>query len=340
MIINIFVTETSLKKQNMSENTTNREVRNDEIDLLDLFNRMGRTIRKWTNSLGRAFLISVVFLIKRWFPIGLSVAAGFGISFFMKSAAPSIYTSDMVLRSNLIETSEMISYINKLQALDKQTLSQTLGISPGTSNNIRNLSAFWIIDKNKDGIPDHVDYANAHNIYDTTNVRMRDRFDIRVIIKSPQELNLVKDGLLRYIESNSQYQQKNTIRMAHHKELIERLNVDIKNLDSLQKVKYFEETRKRTSQTGGQIVFMQEQNTQLLYNDIYSLYDRKQALETNRDLNRAIVTVLSDFSIPTSRVNGLSYYARRVIPAILIITLIILVIIANRNKLIDIFHKY
>jgi len=87
-------------------------------------------------------------------------------------------------------------------------------------------------------------------------------------------------------------------------------------------------------------VFMQEQNTQLLYNDIYSLYDRKQALETNRDLNRAIVTVLSDFSIPTSRVNGLSYYARRVIPAILIITLIILVIIANRNKLIDIFHKY
>ncbi|MBK9390226.1 MAG: hypothetical protein IPN68_08555 [Bacteroidetes bacterium] len=119
-----------------------------------------------------------------------------------------------------------------------------------------------------------------------------------------------------------------------------RLNIYIKQLDSLQKVKYFEETRKRTSQTGGQIVFMQEQNTQLLYNDIYALYLRKQHIESEMEINKGIVTVLSDFTVPTTRINGLVFYAKQVIPIILIITLFFLIIFVNRNKLIDLYKEY
>jgi len=326
--------------RNMSEDTTNKNVRNDEIDLLDLFNRMGRTLRKWTNSLGRAFLISVVFLIKRWLPIGLSVAAGFGIAFFMKSAAPSIYTSDMVLRSNLIDNAQMIAYINRLQTFDRKTLSETLNLPEGTIKNILSIGAYWIIDLNKDRVPDNVDYRNSHNIYDTTNIRMQDRFDVQVKIKSPQDLDILRDGIIKYINSDPLFQQRNNIRLSQNQELLERLNIDIKQLDSLQKVKYFEETRKRTSQTGGQIVFMQEQNTQLLYNDIYSLYYRKQSLESERNIYNGIVTLLSDFSQPTSRINGLWYYAKDYVPVILIITLLILIASANRDRLKEIYKKY
>lgn len=340
MIINIFVTETSLKKQNMSEDTTNKNVRNDEIDLLDLFNRMGRTLGKWANSLGRALLISVVFLIKRWLPLGLSIAAGIGLAFFMKSTANPVYSSDMVLRTNVIDNAQLISHINRLQTLDKKSLSETLNIPQETIKNIINIGAFWIVDLNKDKVPDHVDYNNSHNIYDTTNIRMTDRFNVRVNIKTPQDLDIIRDGIIRYIENEPQFVQRNRIRLAHNKELIERLNRDIMNLDSLQKVKYFEETRKRTSQTGGQIVFMQEQNTQLLYNDIYTLYNRKQALESELDIYKGIVTLLSDFSQPTSRINGLSYYAKEYVPKILIITLLVLILLSNRYRIKEIYKKY
>ena len=324
----------------MSEDTTNKNVRNDEIDLLDLFNRMGRTLRKWANSLGRAVLISVVFLIKRWLPLGLSVAAGFVVAFFMKSTANPIYSSDMVLRSNVIDNAQMISHINRLQTLDKESLAETLYIPQETINNIINIGAFWIIDLNKDRVPDHVDYNNTHDIYDTTNIRMTDRIDVRVNIKTPQDLDIIRDGLIRFIENEPRFVQRNRIRLAQNTELIARLNRDILNLDSLQRVKYFEETRKRTSQTGGQIVFMQEQNTQLLYGDIYALYSRKQNIESEMDINKGIVTLLSDFSHPTSRINGFSYYAKEYVPVILIITLLVLILLANRKKIIEIFEKY
>jgi hypothetical protein len=85
---------------------------------------------------------------------------------------------------------------------------------------------------------------------------------------------------------------------------------------------------------------MQEQNTQLLYNDIYNLYYRKQALESERDINKGIVTLLSNFSQPTSRINVLSYYAKDYVPAIVIITLLVLIFLANSNRLKEIYKKY
>ena len=324
----------------MSENTTNKNVRNDEIDLVDLFNRMGKTLRRWADSLGRAVLISVVFIMKRWLPLGLSIAAGIGVAYFMKSTANPIYSSDMVLRTNVIDNAQIISKINRLQTLDKETLSETLNIQQETINNLINIGAYWIIDLNKDQVPDHVDYNNTHNIYDTTNIRMKDRFDVRVSIKTPQDLDVIRDGIIRYLENEPQFIQRNSIRQAQTKEVIERVKRDIMNLDSLQKVKLFEESRKRSLQTGGQIIFIQEQNTQLLHNDIFNLYNRKQTLEIEMDMYSGIVTLLSDFSIPSSRVNGLNYYIKKIVPRFFLVMLIFLVLLANTGKIKEIYQKY
>ncbi len=149
--------------------------------------------------LGRAFLISVVFLLRRWLPLGLSLVAGVGVSFIMKSTSESFFTSDMTLKSNATTSDELIPYINRLHTFctenNTDALSNALSISPESAGNIIDISAFWIIDKNKDRIPDYVDYKNNHNVYDTTNVRMKDRLDIRVIIKSTQDLSTVRDGI-------------------------------------------------------------------------------------------------------------------------------------------------
>jgi hypothetical protein len=340
----------------MSENTTNKNGSNDEIDLLDLFRRMGKTIGRLGNALGKAFLISVVFLLKRWLPLGLSIIAGIGISYLLRSTSPSFYTSDLVFRNNLAvldkitrrdnsgTTSEIIAKINKLHTFCSENnltvLSEAISMKSELVKNISDISAYWIIDLSKDGIPDYVDYKGSHNVYDTINVRMHDRLDVRVKINSSQDLNLVRDGILKFIESDSLYQQRNRVRLRQNHDLLTRMNIDILQLDSLQKVKYFEETRNMRPGSGGQIVFMQEQKTQLVYNDIYELYKKKQLLESERDLYKGIVTVLSDFSSPTRRENGAMYYGKQIIPVFFLITLLILIILANRKKMKEIYRKY
>lgn len=340
----------------MAEITPNKNVSNNEIDLLELFRRMGNTINRWGKALGRAFLMSVVFLLRRWLPLGLSILAGIGVSYFVRSTSVSFYSSDLVFRNNLVlmdiktlrdnsgTTSEIISKINKLHIFCSENnlpaLSEAISMKPESGKNISDISAYWIIDQSRDGIPDYVDYKGNHNAYDTINIRMQDRLDVRVKINSPQDLNLVRDGIIKFIQSDSLYQQRNRLRLRQNKELLSRLDYDIIQLDSLQKVKYFEETRNIKPANGGQIVFMQEQKTQLVYNDIYSLYTRKQLLESERDLYKGVVTVLSDFSSPTKRENGGLYYARLIIPLFFCLTLLLLIFISNRKKLEEIIKKY
>lgn len=328
----------------MSENTTNNNVRNDEIDLLDLFRRMGRTLSKWFNALGEAFLISVVFLLKKWLPLGLSVLLGLGVSYFFKVTSESAYTSDLVLRTNAVSTDDMLAYINRLHTFcieqNKQTLAQAISLTPDQTKNINDINAFWIIDNGNDEVPDFVDYMGSHDVYDTINVRMKDRLDIRVKIKSPQELSTVRDGIILFINKDSLFQQKNRVRLRQNMEMLARLDYDIQQLDSLQKIKYFEETKSRLPQGGGQMIFLQEQKTQLIYSEIQALYLRKQIRESDRDLYQGIVTVLSDFSIPAVRDNGGFYYAKRTVPVFFILSLLILIVISNRKKLKDIYEKY
>jgi hypothetical protein len=328
----------------MAEKTINKNVGDDEIDLLDLFRRIGRTFKHWSKSLGRAFLITTVFLLKRWLPLGLSLIAAIGVSYLMKTTSASLYTSDLTLRSNTVATAEMLSYINRLHRFcvedNSLALADALSVTPAAVDNIIDISAYWIIDKGNDGMPDYVDFFNDADLTDSLNVRMQDRLDIRVRIKSPQELSLLQKSLVTYIEKDSLFQQRNRVRLRQNLELLTRLDYDILQLDSLQKVLIFEQSRNRRPTNGGQMIFVTEQKTQLVYSDIYGLYSRKQALESDRDLYRDIVTILSDFSLPAKRDNGGFYYAKYLVPIFFFLTLLVLILLANRKKLEEVYFKY
>jgi hypothetical protein len=328
----------------MAEKGNAKNVKDDEIDLLDLFTRMGRSLNRISKSLGQAFLILIVFLIRRWLPLTLSIVLGVGFSYLFKMTSESFYTSDLVLRTNTVPASDMISYLNRLHTYcienNSTALSEAISLNPIQLKNISDINAFWIIDKGRDRVPDMVDYDNNHDIYDTINVRMMDRLDVRVRIKLPQELSTVKMGIIKFINSDSLFQQRNRVRLVKNSQMLARLDYDIQQLDSLQKYKYSNENKKIIPQTGGQLVFLQEQKTQLVYTDIYNLYTQKQSLEEERDLYKELVTTLSEFTIPAKRVNGLIYYSKRILPEFFLFTILFLVIHANRKKLLEIYKKY
>ncbi len=325
----------------MAENINNR---NDEIDLLDLFRRMGKGIANMSRAIGRGILISIVFMLRKWLPLGISILAGVGLSYLMKFSSEPFYTSNMILRNNAAPIADVLNYVNRLHTYCEEgntdELSAALKLEPALIENIINISAHWIIDRNRDGIPDFTDFKDEHDVYDTIDVMMRDRFDIRVRIKSSQELISLRNSLLSYINSDSLFQHRNRVRLKHDRELLVRYNYDILQLDSLQKVKYFEETRNIQPKTGGQMIFLQEQKTQLVYPDIQSLTRSKQSLESEVELYNEIVTVLSDFSIPAMRENGGLYYGKKLIPLFFLGTLLLLIIIHNRKKIKEIFEKY
>ncbi|MGD0341459.1 MAG: hypothetical protein ABSA76_07115 [Bacteroidales bacterium] len=305
---------------------------------------MGRAIARMCRAIGRGILLSIVFILRRWLPLLISVILGVGVAYLFKTTTPSMYTADMVLRTNSVPASEIISYINRLHTFCRENnftaLADVISIPQKDIKNISDISAFWIIDNGRDGVPDLVDYSDSHNIYDTINVRMQDRLDIRVKINVPQELSRIKNGIINFINADSLFQQRNRLRLSQNREMLARINYDILQLDSLQKFKYFEETKNMQPKNGGQMIFLQEHNTQLVYPDIHTLYQKKQAFETDLDLYKELTTTLSEFSIPVKRVNGGAYYAVKIVPIFFILTLLILIILANRKKLEEVYKKY
>jgi hypothetical protein len=315
----------------------------EEIDLTALFRRAGRAFTGLLSAIGNSFIVSVLFLVKNWLPLILSVLAGVGFSYLLKVALGPVYVSELILKTNASPSSEMISYINKLHLICKDDNTQELGralkLSDSEAGKIRDIRAYWIIDINKDDSPDYVDYKGNFKQDDTTVVRMEDRVAIRVKTKTPDDFSILRNSIINYINSDSLFQQRNRMRFRQNSEILARLNNDILMLDSLQKLKYFEESGENRSPNGGQIIFVQEHKTQLLYSDIYELYSRKQTVEVELNLFRDIVTVLSDFAIPGKPVTKTTYYGVFVIPAFFILTLLFLIIRKNRSRLGEVYSK-
>jgi hypothetical protein len=317
---------------------------NDEIDLMELFRRMGNSIGRALTSVGKGLLKSSVFLVRNWLPLGLSILAGIGLSLILMRASPSFYTTEMVLKVNSATASEMIQYLNRLHLFfvdrNEAAIEEALSLEKGKSKEILDVQAFWIIDQNNDKIPDFVDYKNTHSVYDTINVRMSDRLNISIKVTTTGNLLDIKQGIMAFINNDSLLLQKNRLRLKQNAEMISRIKSDIYLLDSLQKIKYFEETKARQPQSGGQMIFLQEQKTQLLYEDIQAQLRRQQDFESERALYSDIVTILSDLSLPVRRENGTFYYGKKIVPAVFLLTLAVLILIANRRRLIDLFGKY
>jgi hypothetical protein len=329
----------------MSKNPELKKANDDEIDLLDLFGRMGKTLSKWFKATGKGLLVCIIFLIRNFTTLLVSVVLGVFISYIFKWSTSPSYVSEITFRSNTVPNAEMISYINRLKLFLKEEnytgVASSLSITQEEADRINDIEAFWVIDRNYDSIPDFIDYRNNHNVYDSINVRMKDRFVVRVKLKDPRDIPQMKDRLISYVNNNPVFRRQNDFRLKMADELLARLNYDIKQLDSLQKVKYFEETRyMQPPEKGGQMIFLQEHTTQLVYGDIYALYGRKQGLDQEKNLHPEILTVISDFYQPVKRYNGGAYYGKTVIPVCLGLTLLYLIFLRNRRKLREVYRRY
>ncbi len=329
-----------MPKEIGSENKT----RGDEIDLLELFSRLGSSVGKGFKAVWNGLLYAFFFIIRNMIWLGISIFIGVAASYLLKLSAEKFYSSDIILRSNTIPNADMISYINKLHTFCEEKnyaeLASSLSVPQEEVKYIKDIQAFWYIDLGSDKIPDYVDFRGKHNVLDTINVRMSDRFLIRVKTSIPKALSRIREGIFSYIGKNQFFRDQNELRLKQADALMARIDYEVDQLDSLQKVKYFEESRRLMPKEGGQMIFLQDYQTQLLHEDITKLITQRQEIERTRTIYSELITLLSDFTPPIKPKNGTLYYGKILIPLIFCISIILIILIRNRAKLAEAYRKY
>jgi hypothetical protein len=97
----------------MTDNiNTNRS--SGEIDLIDIFSKIGNWINKLFKALIKATLTTIAFLYHNILIVTLSIVIGFVASYILKHAEKPLYKSEITFRNNSISNADMISHFNQL----------------------------------------------------------------------------------------------------------------------------------------------------------------------------------------------------------------------------------
>jgi hypothetical protein len=99
------------------------------------------------------------------------------------------------------------------------------------------------------------------------------------------------------------------IQNQQRRELISKLDEEISYLDSLRKTEYFSKENKLETQKG-QILIMNEKETQLYHQSILDLYRSQQNYEEELELRSEPITITQDLNSATVE-NDLSSYLKK-----------------------------
>ncbi|KAB2867681.1 MAG: hypothetical protein F9K37_11915 [Bacteroidales bacterium] len=295
----------------MSNDQITKPQASDEIDLIELFNKIGNSIKKgvmWIiNRLHDFFLL----LIRKslWIISFSIIGAIVGYVFFM--ATPRYYSSEMVAISNALNNTYVVSSINLLDDLFKggnQSIAANyLDINKDEALQIKSIGAYYGIDVNKDGLADYVDYKEEFNPRDTSIRRLSNFFYIKLEVYSESIFGKARDGLRKYINKNNFVIENNQVRIAQSEELIKSIDLEIKKLDSLQKIQYFEIPKSQKA-SNTQMVVLNEKEMKLYHDQILALRKQKLLLEKDITINKEPITVVQDFTPLSKAENPVTKY--------------------------------
>ena len=270
-----------------------------EIDLLELFQRIGNGIKNLFIGLIKGILFLIVFGLKRIHYLLLFAIAGGIIGLIMYNSTKRYYSSYMIAQPNGITSTDMINYINDLHDLcqknNTDALANDLLMPDSTTRKIKDIQAFFIIDANGDGIADYVDFKNTYNPKDTSLHRLEDRIHVTVEVYQNTIFEKVKNGLFRYMRKNPYIISLNEIRKKELRELIAQVEHEITKLDSLQNTDYFHKSSEIPVEQS-QMMFLAEKEPTMYYKDKLSLVYRKQLYQKELDLATDAFTVIKDFT--------------------------------------------
>ena len=316
------------------------EKRNDEIDLIEVFQKMANGIKNLFSIFFSLLYSILLFFIRKSILIFIIIVLGLSFGFYQFKTSPRYYSSRLEASSNAISSIDMIYYLNNIHELfkgnDNNGLQSKLELDSLTIASIKDVKAYKAIDLNKDGITDLIDYNEKYETSDTTI--SRSRFVIKVEVYDAKVFPVIQESILNYINQNNYINNLNTIRKKQLQELIVKLDNEILSLDSLKKTEYFTKEEKIKTQAG-QLLIMNEQTTQLYHSQIISLYKQKQEFEKTLELRTDPITIIQDFSGLSMVENNLMTYIKYYGILSLVFAILLSILIENRKTILNIISE-
>lgn len=279
----------------------------EEIDLIELFNRMGRSMRKgvlWIADRVKDFIILLI--RKSLWIIGFGIVGlVFGYSIFKNT--PRFYSSEMVAISNALDNSYIISSINQLDNVFKSGnysyAATYLEMEENDAKQIKSINAYYGIDVNGDSITDYVDYQRQFiPTSDTLIRRLTTFFYVKLEVYSESVFAQARDGIIKYFNKNKFIIENNNLRVAQTEELIQSMDDEISKLDSMQRIQYFEIPRSQKTAVS-QMVIVNDNNSKLFHEQLLKLKKERQKARKALLLSKEPITIVQDFA-PLSKVEN------------------------------------
>ncbi|MEN8250934.1 MAG: hypothetical protein ABFS32_18525 [Bacteroidota bacterium] len=316
---------------NSNQNTSNQN----EVDLLALFAKLGDLIKKAFLGLINMIGSILVFLLRKWYYFAVAIALTILSAYILNKAAEPIYHSDMLIHSNATTNQYIMTSLKKLgdYAGEKnfEALANEMNISKEDASKIRGLKTFWLYDIEDDGMYDGID-LNGRYLSDTSVVKLKYQFVVRVDILDPGVLEIIETGFVNYLESQPYLIARNKQRLLELEARLNQTNYEIEKLDSLQKREYFTNPD-HLRQQESQVIFTSEKTVKMYHNEMFNLLELKQECERDLTIYSDIVTVIESFTIPLNPDNGSVNYAKKLIWYFLGLALLLSVVIAFRKQI-------
>ena len=319
----------------MATNSNQNTPKQDEIDLIYLFTKMGEFIKKAVLGLINLIGSVLVFLLRKWYYFGVAVILTVLSALILNNISDPYYHTDLIMRSNATTNQPIMSSVDKLgeyaDAQNYAALSSELNLSLEEASTIKKLETYWYYDLNNDGIFDGIDNEGRF-VEDSVVVIVDSVFVIHAAIYDPGILNELEEGLGQYLGANPFLNALNKQRLSDLEAQLHQTEYEIAKLDSLQKREYYTNSD-QLRQKEGQIVFTSEKVIHMYHNDMFRLLELKQECERDINIYGDVVTILEGFTIPIEPDNGIFQYTQKLIWYYLGLALLLALVVTYRKKI-------
>ncbi len=322
-----------------------------EIDLLEVSGKVvkatGKGLSKLLDWLISFILYStkiVTLMVKAWkLLVLLAIIAG-GVAYALYKINAPFYKSETFAISQAVENREIIPIINAISIPNDYApiaRRNDLQLPPEVYNNIIQLRASWLIDTDKDSIGNYVDYSDKFHTSpkDTLTQRIKDYFNIRMIVTDPGIIDEVQTALISFIENHPFIKGKNNSRLNEIQSMVSVYESQASVLDSLQNNEYFQSPNNniQSLKVGEFEIIGTAEDRKLYYRDIIRLKENVVKSKTKITYENDALVLMSAFTNPTKPINNLSFYINQVTKIAIPIALLIFSFL-KRKELDEILH--
>jgi hypothetical protein len=287
----------------------NQEKELDLLDLLKLFANWCNNVIKW---MLKKLLLFIRFNIKNWIIVLCCLIVGLAISVYKLKPENRKHSAEFILEvkgSSSFIMKDMIDVLAEMREENTEkslgNFSSILGLTEEEAKKIYKMGAFYVVDLNKNGTVDYVDYDGEFK-EDSVNVRMDELVDVLIKVRGELDYNRLQTNLINYLNSDPDLLIGRKTWQKKMTNMSSALNVEITTLDSMRnaQIKKIGSGLTKADYSGDKTLITQSS----YYEDMIAL--KSERMKIQEELENTPTAVMAHTKVRSKNVdkNGFIYF--------------------------------